>query len=311
MSRLSLFFTLALTVLFGCGQIITISMPGGGMGYGKGGLPRGYERFLSPAPYNFRNSVPGEPVRAGEVAERYELREGDCVEPDCSDGRLRAEIRETVKAPTAHVGQNIWYGWSFYNESIGAVTRDQSVGTVIGQWKLGGDTPTVFRIVQSYKGELDWANCDPTLCNRGGTETEDVVAELEYMRVASNWGPKQNNGDICRLFSMAEQRGKWVDIVINTNFAADNDGYLRIWVNGVLRCNYFGRMVAASPFAMNNQPISHRRGIFASYTKPFRQNHPDAIIPSMVVYYDEFRSGDTRVDVDPAGRLSNGFPPKD
>lgn len=311
MSRLWTLGILALAVLFGCGQVITISMSGGQQVAGRGEMPRGYERFLSPAPYNYRFSVPGEPVRAGAVAERYELRDGDCVEPDCANRRLRAEIRESVKFPTARVGQNIWYGWSFYNDNLGAVTRDQSVGAVFGQWKLSGDAPTVFRIVQTSKGELNWANCDPSICNRAGTETEDVVAELEYMRVASNWGAAQNNGDVCRLFSMAEQRGKWVDIVINTNFAADNDGYLRIWVNGVLRCNYFGRMVAASPFASNKMPISHRRGIFASYTKPFREAHPDSIIPTMVVYYDEFRSGESRVDVDPSGRLTNGFPPKD
>ena len=310
MSRL---FTLCFVIclaLVGCGQVITINL-GGGPGVSRGGLPRGYERFLSPAPYNFRYTNPGEPVRAGSVAERYELRDGDCVEPDCINRRLRAEIRETVKSPTASVGQNIWYGWSFYNENIGAVARAQSIGTVIGQWKLAGDTPTVFRIVQTYTGELNWDKCDPTICNPVGSPTEDVVAELEYMRVANNWGAAQNNGDVCRLFSMAEMRGQWVDIVVNTNFSAASDGYLRIWVNGVLRCNYFGRMVAASPYGMADAPLSHRRGIFASYTKPFRDNQGTAPIPSMVVYYDEFRSGTARADVDPASRQADGLPPKD
>ena len=314
MSRRGILCTLALAVLFGCGQVITISMPGGtpsAQSYADGALPRGYERFLSPATWNFRYSWAGEPVRRGEVSERYELRDGDCADTDCANGRLRAEIREEPKQTTARVGRDIWYGWSFYNGNIGAVTRDLSVGTVIGQWKLGGDSPTVFRIVQTSTGELDWTKCSPAYCNPLGSAGEDVVAELENMRVGAQWGQTQNFGDVCRLFSMAENQGKWVDIVVNTNFAANDDGYLRIWINGVMRCNYYGRMVAGTNFGLGGAPLSHRRGIFASYTKPYRDKQGGAAIPTMIAYYDEFRSGSARGEVDPAARESGGLRPKD
>ena len=316
MSRLLIMWTMALCLLFACGQVITIALPtglpfGGKAAYKDGSLPRGYERFLSPAAYNFRFSWPGEPVRRGAVSERYELRDGDCVDPDCKAGRLRAELREADKSETARVGQDIWYGWSFHNASQGAVTRDQSIGLVLGQWKPSGDQPPAFRIVQTAQGELDWTKCDPSICNREGSATDDVVAELENMKVASNWGPTQNYGDVCRLFSMAESRGKWVDILINTNFAAGPEGYLRIWVNGVLKCNYNGRMVWGSPALMTGTAISHRRGIFASYTKPWRAKQGGAAIPTIVVYYDEFMAGKGRADVDTAYRESAGLRPLD
>ena len=313
MSRLLTLGILALGVLFGCGQVITINMPGGmpvAGSYADGALPRGYERFLSPASWNFRYSWPGEPVRRGEVSERYELRDGDCAEADCTSGRLRAELREAQKQSTARVGRDIWYGYSFYNENIGTVARAQSVGTVIGQWKPAGEAPTVLRLVQTYTGELDWTKCSPVYCNPMGG-TEDVVAELENMRVGANWGQAQNFGDVCRLFNMAENRGKWVDIVINTNFSAREDGYLRIWINGVMRCNYYGRMVAGSSFGLNSALLSHRRGLFASYTKPYREAQGSIPIPTMIAYYDEFRSGGSREDVDPAMRESAGLRPKD
>jgi hypothetical protein len=314
MSRLLILCSLALALLFGCGQVITINFSGttpSAQSYADGALPQGYERFLSPATWNFRYSWPGEPVRRGEVSERYELRDGDCADADCTNGRLRAEIRELQTAPTAHVGKDIWYGWSFYNDNIGTVIRDQSVGTVIGQWKLDGNSPAVFRIVQTYTGELDWTKCSPAYCNPLGSPTEDVVAELENMHVSAHWGAAQNFGDVCRLFSMAENRGKWVDIVVNSNFAANEDGYLRIWINGVMRCNYYGRMVAGTPFGLGGAPLSHRRGLFASYTKPWRDKQNGAAIPTMVAYYDEFRSGSSRGDVDPAARESGGLRPKD
>ncbi len=316
MSRLLKICTLALGLLVGCGQVITISLPGGIVSDSAahrrdGALPRGYERFASPASYNMRYSFPGEPVRRGEVSERFELRDGDCVDTDCPAGRLRAEIRESDNATTARVGEDVWYGWSFYNDNIPAVTRDQSIGLVIGQWKLAGDQPPAFRIVQTSAGELDWTKCDPTICNRTGSDGDDVVAELENMKVASQWGPAQNNGDVCRLFSMAGNRGKWVDIVVNTNFAADTDGYLRIWINGVLKCNYSGRMVWGSSGVMTGQPLIHRHGLFASYTKPWRAKQGGAAIPTKVAYYDEFQSGKVRAEVDTAARDKAGMRPKD
>ena len=314
MSRFVIMCFLSVALLVGCGGAITIALPGGtgAGGYpADGALPRGYERFLSPASYNFRFSWPGEPTRRGLVSERFELRDGDCADTDCPAGRLRAEIKETDKSPTARINQDIWYGWSFYNENIGAVTHDTSIGLVIGQWKQGGEQPPPLRLVQAYQGELNFAACNPAVCNPQSTNSEDVVAELEDMHVAGSWGALQNFGDVCSLFNMAANRGKWVDIVVNTNFASDDNGYLRIWINGVMKCNYFGRIVAPDNVSVFGAALNHRHGLFASYTKPFREKQGGAQIPTMIAYYDEFHAGKARGDVDPAYREQAGLRPKD
>lgn len=270
----------ALLVLSGCVQDASTA--------GMGKAPRGYELLFSPAPYAFRYSVPGEPVRLGAVSERFEWRNGDCGGSDCGNPRARAEIRETTTGLRPRTGESLWYGWSFHNTSVGAVTRSTSLGTVIGQWKLGSDLPPVFRLVQ---------------VPGGGT---DVTVELEDMRNTFNWGAAQNYGNICRLFSMTANRGKWVDLVVNTNYAADDTGFLRVWVNGELKCNYSGQIVATPGSAPN-----HRRGIFNSYTAPWDQSQGSAPKPTLIVHYDEYRAGRSREDVDTRMIEASGGRPKD
>ncbi len=296
--------------LAACGQVITITMPGAVPGGGADGadprragqvepaflepLPEGYERLFSPTPYAFRFSGPGEPVRRGEVSERFELRPGDCGGSDCAGNRARAEIREQVSATPARLNRDIWYGYSFLNVTMGAASRETSRGGIFGQWKLSGDQPAIFRIAQQSAGEGNWAACNPAFCSTQlGDPADDMVIELEDMRLAAGWGPAQNNGAICRLFNMAQMRGQWVDIVINTNFANNSNGYLRVWVNGQLKCNYFGRLVSPQSFMAKGTDPSHRRGIFATNTRRWAKDSG-----AMVAYYDEFLTGQVRSDVD-------------
>ena len=77
---------LLLLALAACGRVITITLPGGPAAGGGGATaaavtkpPKGYAKLFSPAPHAFRYSTAGEPVRAGRVSERYELRDGDCA----------------------------------------------------------------------------------------------------------------------------------------------------------------------------------------------------------------------------------------
>lgn len=308
----------AAALLAACGQVITITMPEirtearadrPVAAQRRPTIPEGYERLFSDAPHAFRYSVAGEPVRRGAVSERFELRDGDCGGSDCGAGRARAEIRQLPDVIDAPLNTDAWFGWSFFNASLGAVTKDASVGPVIGQWKLEGDTPAVFRLAQQYQGEGNWTSCDPMFCNRFGNPADDVVVELEDMRVAGNWGAAQNYGAVCRLFSMQAVRGRWVDLVVNTNFAADGNGYLRVWVDGELKCNYFGRLVA-TPAGWGKGP-SQRRGIFATNTRRWAETQKGAPRPTMVVFYDEFLAGRARGEVDTKFRETSGLRPVD
>ncbi len=259
--------------------------------------PRGYERIFSPAAHAFRYTQDGEPVRMGRRAERFELRDGDCGGSDCDAPRYRAEIRMETSRSIARVGKDTWLGWSFYNGNIGSTPKSLSMKPVFGQWKTSGADPAVFRIVQIGKDEGNWTSCDPRICERTSSQA-DVVVQLDAMRAASDWGNAQNFGYVCKLFDMQSNQGKWVDIVVNTNFAPDSTGYLRVWINGVQRCNYEGRLVADGATG----PLSHRRGIFASYTARWDQQKPGEPKPTLIAFYDEFSQGRSREDVDPALR---------
>ena len=310
-----LFALMLLAVLMaGCGTSITVTLPGGGgalLAARAPVLPRGYTRLYSPAPHAFRHSAASEPVRRGTRAERYELREGDCGGTDCGNARARAEIAQGRDVTTARLDRDIWYGWSFYNATMGAVTRDTALGTVLGQWKLEGDQPSSFRLVQVAKGDGDLSRCDPRVCTQGGGPGDDVMLELDEMAQAMGWGAAQNGGRICRLFGLEAHRGRWVDIVVNTNFGTDAFGYLRVWVNGELRCNYQGQVVSAKAAQARSPGPTVRRGLFNSYTGRWTKAFGAAPKPTLIAYYDEFLAGVARADVDTRLRAGQGLPPVD
>lgn len=317
MSRFAGLWVILITLLAGCGASITITLPDAFPGAATQAaakprlIPKGYERLNSPASYAFRYTRSGEPVRRGQVAERFTLKDGDCGGTDCGNPRYRAEIREQDRRVTGRLNTDIWYGWSFMNVNIGAVTRKTSLGTVIGQWKRDGDAPPVFRLAQTEAGEGNFTACDPAICTRGGAASDDVVIELPDMRAARGWGKAQNFGNICRLFSLAASKGQWVDIVVNTNFGTGPDGYLRVWVNGELRCNYTGQLVSEQNAARRGLGPIHRRGVFASYTTRWDQSQGGAPKPTLLVQYDEFLSGKSREAVDTRLREAAGLAPVD
>nr|WP_165390200.1 heparin lyase I family protein [Thalassococcus sp. S3] len=272
--------------------------------------PRGYAFNLSPHDHAYRRSEPGEPTRRGRRSERFELRDGDCGGSDCGNPRYRSELRMRNSVNKARINKDIWYGWSFYNETVPSFSAKTTLRTVFGTWKLSGDHRPIFRLIQMGVGEGNWTDCDPALCTRSDDRAKDVVIQLDDMRSAYGWGKAQNLGHICKLFSMAEMRGKWVDIVINTNFGTGPDGYLNVWINETLACSYRGQLVATPPASTRVRP-GHRRGIFASYTKRWDANAAGQSKPRMVVYYDEFLSGRHRADVDPRLRELAGKRAKD
>lgn len=268
-----------------------------GCGARNEGLPRGYDKPLSPQAHAFRYSTKGEPVRLGRRSERFELRDGDCGSSDCGAPRYRSEIRQNGDVGPARLNSDIWYGWSFFNANIPTFAADNALRVVVGQWKLPGATPAIIRLVQTGRDEAPGRDCDPAICSRLPDQTGDVAVQLADMATSRNWGNARNDGHVCRLFDMGAQRGTWVDIVVNTNFATTPDGYLRIWVNGELKCDYRGQLVASLPPGVSPRP-EHRRGLFVSYTERWDRSFPGRPKPTLVAYYDEFLSGDNRPEVD-------------
>ncbi len=271
-----------------------------------------FERFYSPAPHNFRSvrARDGAPVRRGKRAQRFELRHSDCGGSDCGNPRSRAEVQQTGDRDTASVGEEIWYGWSFFNESVPGFTRDDSLRLVFGQWTVGGDAAPAVRLIQLGEGEGNFQECSAAICTGPELVNGDVVVQLEDMRRVMGWGDNRNNGYICRLFDMAQNRGRWVDITMTTNFGQSPEGYLRVWVNGELKCDYRGPVISVKSLLEDASP-EMRYGIFSSYNKRWKDAHPNRPRPTLVAYYDELRIGRSRADVDVALRENARKRPRD
>ena len=262
--------------------------------------PDGYLRNHMPHGHGFRYATDGEPVRAGVVSERYELRDGDCGGDDCGNPRYRSEVRLAPSNTQARVGGDIWYGWSFYNQNIESYSPNVSLMNVFGQWKMGGSNPPSIKLVQVGRGEA----------YRNGNRNHDVVVQLDDANEGLGWGRARNHGIVCRLFSIDQVRGHWTDIVMNTNFSAGDDGYLRIWINGEQRCDYSGPITVITDTSRYPGP-NFRRGIYGSFTSRWDRIQPSTPKPTMVAFYDEFRVGRSRQEVDIGLTQQAGLPAVD
>lgn len=267
--------------------------------------PSDYTRLLSPNMHNFRAGriEAGDPVRAGTRSERFELRDGDCGGTDCIEPRSRAEIQIFRSRSSARIGQEIWYGYSFYNATVPSFTEKNSLRLVFGQWTAGGENTPAFRFIQLGKGEGNFKACDPAICAEPRPGKGDLVVHLGDVAKANGWGDAQNNGYICRLFDIKERIGSWVDLTVNTNFSAGPDGFLKIWVDDVQVCDYAGPVISRQSLLTEAHP-RHRRGIFSSWNKRWRKATGDARKPNLIVYYDEYNEGPTRADVDVRNRIA-------
>ncbi|APX14287.1 hypothetical protein BWR18_20780 (plasmid) [Tateyamaria omphalii] len=275
-------------------------------------VPDGYTRRFSPAPHNFRYGLKtaGDPVRYGERSERFELRHGDCGGADCIEPRSRAEIQMTDEINPARIGQDTWYSYSFYNATVPSFTKDNSLRLVFGQWTVGRGNQPVFRFIQLGTDEGEFDACDPSICTETGAARGDLVVHLSDMANARAWSAEQNNGYICRLFDMGARRGGWVDITVNTNFGTGLDGFLRVWVDDTLMCNYSGPLVSEQSVRTAAFP-HHRRGVFSSWNKRWEKATSGARQPNLIVYYDEFRAGLSHAETDVRTAIAVGSAPVD
>ncbi|MCH2164747.1 MAG: polysaccharide lyase [Marinovum sp.] len=266
---------------------------------------------MSETAHGFRRGQAGQDrVRSGELSERFELRNGDCAGSDCEGLRSRSEIN-LVDAPNpARVGQDTWYGYSFQNVSVPGFDQSDSLRLVFGQWLHRDLKRPIFRFIQLGEGETKFENCDPAVCHPSPSATADLAVQLTDIAKAQEWDTSRNKGYVCKLFNLEASRGQWRDIVINTNFGTDEIGYLRIWVDDGLVCDYRGPLVADLGIDRNT-PIGHRRGIYSPFTKRWRESTKGSPHPAFIVYYDEFAIGNTRTDVDPRQRAAFGQPAAD
>jgi len=221
----------------------------------------GFQRSLNDKPYGIvtTDKAKGHPALAGNKAERFEVRQGDCAaQPgwdDCAMDRERAEMSELK--PYTLLGQPTWYAFGVYFDPT---WQDISpVTTTVGQFhQRDVGTPAILFIQKdgAYKMRIESAK------------------------------DKYPGKDVYTLVDATNLRNTWHYIVVYAKWSTASDGVLQVWVNGKQKVNLMG------PNTTNTTPVYFKYGIYRSFVSrvPTR--------PAGVVYVDEVRKGPSRESVD-------------
>lgn len=215
--------------------------------------------------YGYKRVSDPHPVRAGKTSERFEVRSGDCYwSPywdDCKNDRERIELIE--KEPYSNVGSKNWYGWSIF------VPNDfpnvWPTRTVLGQFHQKGDE--IFDPPIMFKYYSDGYRIHVNQMSQSPPEDYLLIPEDDF-------------------------RGQWHDILVHAKWTNTDGGFIKIWVNGILKVNRAGALTLYS------KPIYFRYGIYRHSLSNYKTMSNVDNLPTQIVYYDEVRKGKSRADVD-------------
>lgn len=209
--------------------------------------------------------------RKGATSLRFEVRDGDCytaypLNPtqgwdDCTRDRERSEVREKWTAPW---DKTVWYGISIF------IPQDYNFfypKQIIFQWHRG-EQPIAFLKLERKNLKLD------------------ILTKL---------GRSTSIYDLGNVF-LKEYVGKWMDVIWEVRWDADDTGYLNMWING--------NQVIKHKGATSDKEVGkckHRGcGTFVKYGiyRSHLSRYGGGVIPTQVLYFDEYRRGKTKQDVD-------------
>ena len=226
-------------------------------------------RSLNNTPHGFQ--LVASPVRAGETAQRFEVRPGDCGQDDgwsdCANNRERSELSvgEEISPETVR-----WISYSVYIPSD--FYSSPRVNTTIGQIHQKGGPRGTVRGLPSFPPLLQ-------IEARGNR----VDACLHILT-----GPENNIRDVCRKFSLTTvnaMRGRWTDVMVHLD--SRGTGALEIFLNGE-------RKARSTDFIrFRPQYYIVKYGLYRSFVS--RHGEP---MPTQVAFYDEVRIGKDRSSVE-------------
>lgn len=211
------------------------------------------------------------PVRAGETAQRFEVRPGDCGQTDgwsdCATDRERSEltVRENILPGTV-----TWISYSIFLPSD--FYSSPRVKTSIGQIHQRGGPSGRAGGLPSFPPLLQ--------IDAKGNRVDACLHILT--------GPENNIRDVCRdlpLTNVNAMRGRWTDVMIHLD--SRGTGILEIYLNGerTARTTNFIRF--------RPQKYYMKYGLYRSFVT----RHGGAM-PSQIAFYDEVRIGSDRPSVE-------------
>nr|WP_164860740.1 heparin lyase I family protein [Parasedimentitalea marina] len=241
-------------------------------------------------------------ARLGRRAQRFELRHGDCggnkYWSDCSNDRQRVERKEDPKNRIQRVGDQVWYGWSFYLPSN---FRDIGpANTTLGQMKMRGWRTPLWHFNMRDGSAMMWFGSE------GG----------------------------CTVARIAKLRGQWLDVTIFADYSLSPKGPSFImYLNGQQVCSRRKPMVTQKMVNESEGELYLKYGIYNSYVSRWLSQHKTQAVaaqpftdayqvstggskasrsataapfnydwgvqlPAQIVFYDEMRYGNSREQVD-------------
>jgi hypothetical protein len=254
MGKYIIFLPLLVIFITGCAGFETIE--------GKGGFS--FKRSLNRKTYGYQRVSAPHPVRAGESSERFEVRPGDCywhrTLNDCINDRERSELKQNE--PHEIVGEEYWYGWSiFFPNDYPNIFPTE---TALGQFKSNYVNAPVVMFLDFPNGY--W---------------------MQFVQIRG-----RHFQDSYLLIDEEELRGRWHDIVVHARWSNNDDGFIKVWVNDVLKANYSGALTRYI-----NQ-IYFKYGVYRNGVSLYKLAENVDSVPTQVVYFDEVRKGRSREDVD-------------
>ena len=210
------------------------------------------------------------PIRAGWRAERIEVRPGDCFKGDC----FRSPVFERVErnehpfkneSVAVVEGDTVWYGWSFYFPS---------------------NTPELsWAFIAQFHEHSPHFNPSWALLKRRGRP----LCLLHDMNLTREWDcnpwtelPHQHVSGTYPIIPHDEFYDRWYDMVVQAHWSSKEDGFFRMWVNGVMVMDRNG-----ANYYHDAELMIFKYGIYR-----IAHNQEN------VGYFDEIRMGRSREEVD-------------
>ncbi len=202
-------------------------------------------------------------VRAGRVAIRFESRYGDRLPRD-KLGHYHNEL-SAYHQFKAKMGQDYWYGLSMFIPADFPIHKNR---LVLGQWhsiRDPGEIPRSPPLSQRY--ENGWF----------------LVKVCHGAKKIYTENPCPKKKVIYRDRNL--KLGVWHDFIYHVRWSYRDDGFVELWIDGKKVVDYRG------PVGYNDD-----KGPYFKYGI-----YRNDVEETYVVYFDEYRRGNSYEEVDPAG----------
>jgi len=218
-------------------------------------------------PYEFSKiRGPQEFIREGRRAFRFELRAGNCGAEDCRSDRERVE---RVEKDGARPGREQWHAWSMMLDA--SFTHAPRISTLLGQFKQEPHGNQLF----SFSVENNYL-----VMSLVRASDAEIARDVDTANVQFNIDR--------RLMPLGQARGRWLDIMVHSNWSPNPDGFFEVFVNGERVGSYRGQITYNT-----RDDVTFRFGIYRSHLSRYSGTQP-----TNVAYFDNIRRGNTRASVE-------------